>query len=222
VGQNYAGIGRHFGSIARRKKPCCKCGKSGKYGVWGSYYCKSCFIKYLGKDPDKIAEKGGKGHSGMLPFKTDEEYQRALSQAYFIPSSHQKPHLIQIPKGDKLFASLYLTHYPESKGIVGRSINYLVIWKERVAGIIGGSSPPYSVIAVDEYFGITKENRNDMLLGFLNNEVFRLIVNEKNLATMTLSVFRKTIKKDYIKKYETDLFVFLNIVCRTTAHRGNL
>ena len=207
----YAKRGKHFGSIAKRTKACCMCGNKGKFGVWGRYYCKECFIKYLGKDPDKIADKGGKGHSGMLPLPA-EKLKEALGQTYMIPLSFKRPYLLSVPKGNKVFASLYLSHYPNSKGIVGRSINYLVIWKEKIAGIIGVNSPPYSVKAVDEFFGITKENRSDALLTIMNNDVFRLITHEKNLGTKTLKAFRNLIKKDYLKKYGSPLVGMLTFV----------
>lgn len=204
--------GKNLVSIAKRTKPCCKCGKKGRYGVWGRYYCKDCFIEYLGKDPDEIAEESGRGHSGMLPFKTKKQLTRALSQTYLLPNSFKYPVLVQVPKGNKVFATLYLSHYPESKGIVGRSINYLVIWHNRIVGIIGGNSPPYSVKAVDEFFGITKENRNDMLVQLLNNEVYRIIKPAKNLATMTLKSFRKQVKRDYLLKYSCPLIGLITFV----------
>jgi len=196
----YASKGKHFGSIARRTKTC-ECGAKGKYGVWGKYYCKECFIKRLGKNPDEIAEEHGKGNSGMIAFKTEDELKQALAQTYMIPQSYQHPYLIQVPKGNKIFATLYLTHYPNSKGIVGRSINYLIIWKGKIVGIIGGNSAPYSVKPIDNYFGITKENRSDKLLEILNNDVFRIVEPDKNLATMTLKSFRIAIQRDYVQKY---------------------
>lgn len=202
---------KHEGSIARRTKPCCKCGKKGKYGVWGKYYCKECFIQYLGKDPDKIAEEGGKGHSGMLAMP-EEWVKKQLGQVYMISESYRRPVLQKVPKGNKLFASLYLTHYPQSKGIVGRSLNYLIIYQSKVVGIIGGNSPPYSVKAIDEYFGITKENRDDMLVQFLNNEVFRIIRSAKNLATMTLKEFRYQVNHDYLLKYDYPLIGLITFV----------
>jgi len=198
----YASKGKHFGSIAKRTKICSICGaEKAPFGMWGKYYCRDCFIKKLGKDPNKIAEEHGKGNSGMIAFKTDDELKSALAQTYMIPQSYKYPCLFQVPKGNKIFATLYLTHYPNSKGIVGRSINYLVIWKGKIVGIIGGNSAPYSVKPIDQYFGITKENRSDKLLEILNNDVFRIVVPDKNLATMTLKSFRIAIQRDYEEKY---------------------
>lgn len=209
----YAQKGKHFGSIAKRKGQCCMCGSDAPYGYWGQYYCKKCYIKKFSKDPEKIAKKGGKGHSGMVGFRTEREFQNALSQTFLVPYSWQeKPYLMQVPKGNKIFAHLYLTHYPNSKGIVGRSINYLIIWKGKVIGIIGGNSPPYSVKGINDFFAITKENRNDMLIQIMNNDVFRLIVHKPNLGTRVLRAFRLTIQKDHIKKYGHSLVGLITFV----------
>ena len=200
---------KHLGSIAKRTGKCCVCGEKGKYGVWGRYYCGKCFEEHYKKKPRPESE--GKGHSGMLALP-DNILQQKLQQTYLLPQSFDYPVLIYVPKGNKVFASLYLSHYPQSKGIVGRSFNYFVIWKQRIAGIIGGNSPPYSVKAVDEYFNVTKENRSDMLLYLMNNEVFRIIKSDKNLATRTLKAFRKQIQKDHKKKYGYGLVGLLTFV----------
>ena len=210
--EEHAQIGKHFGSIAKRTKKCAICGaENAPYGYWGKYYCKKCFFKKFHIDPDKVADKSGKGHSGMVPFKTKEELNKALSQTFLV-DSFPRPFLLKVPKGNKIFASLYLTHYPKSRGIVGRTINYLVIWKNKVAGIIGANSAPYCVKPIDKFFGITKENRNDMLLCIMNNEVFRLINNEHNLATKTLAIFRKVLQKDHIEKYGHPLIGLITFV----------
>jgi len=189
-------------AINKRTEPCHNCGKEGKFGVFGRYYCKECYEK---------RPKRGKGHGGLIALPSNELNER-LKQRFFIPDSYKYPFLLQIPKGHKVFASLYLSHYPNSKGIVGRSINYLVIWKEKIAGIIGGNSPPYSVKPIDKFFGITKENRSEKLRTFFNNDIFRLIIHEKNLATMTLRSFRRIIKQDYYRKYGEKLLGLITFV----------
>lgn len=203
---------KHYGSIAKRKGKCCICGTdSAPYGYWGKYYCKKCFFEKFNIDPDEVADKSGKGHSGLVPFETEEELKKALSQTFLV-KSFPRPFLLKVPKGNKIFASLYLSHYPKSRGIVGRTLNYLIIWKGKVAGIIGANSAPYCVKPIDKFFGITKQNRNDMLLCIMNNEVFRLIRNERNLATKTLAVFRKVLQQDHIKKYGHPLIGLVTFV----------
>lgn len=189
-------------SISKRTGKCHVCGKNGKYGVFGRYYCEEHYKK---------RPKRGKGHGGLIALPEDELKKR-LQKVYDIPESYNYPVLLMVPKGNKIFASLYLSHYPNSKGIVGRSINYLIIWKNRIVGIIGGNSPPYSIKTVDIFFGITKENRRMKLRGFFNNDVFRLIIHDKNLGTKSLKSFRKMLKEDYYKKYGEKIFGLITFV----------
>jgi len=204
-------IFQHKGSIAKRKGKCSICGSNeAPYGYWGDYYCEKCFFEKFKIDPKKVAKESGKGHSGMIPL-SEKELKYALGQTYLF-SSYPYPYLLQVPKGNKIFATLYLSHYPRAKGIVGRTINYLIIWKGRLAGIIGANSAPYSVKAINDFFGITKENRNDMLLCIMNNEIFRLIIHEKNLATKVLKIFRQKLQQDHIKKYGHPLIGLVTFV----------
>lgn len=133
-------------SICKRTEPCHICGKEGKYGVFGRYYCKECYAKR--PHPNK-----GKGHGGLIALSEEElTYELNKETPY-----HSKPYFLRVPKGNKVFASLYLSHYPNSKGIVGRSINYLIIYHNRIHGIIGIMNPPYAVVAVDKFFKINKK-----------------------------------------------------------------
>lgn len=192
---------RKTGNKKAYLKRCEKCGKEGKcFRHWGKYYCEKCLM-----------ETSGHGHSGML--KMPKEWvEGQLQQVHMIPESYQRPVLQRVPKGDKLFASLYLSHYPQSKGIVGRTLNYLIIYKGHVVGIIGANSPPYSVKPVDDFFGITKENRGDILVQFMNNEVFRIMRSSPNLATMILKEFRYQLRRDYIERYKCPLIGLITFV----------
>ncbi len=198
-------------AIAKRTGICCICGEQGKYGYWGKYYCKKCFFEHFKVDPEEIADKTSNGHSGMLALNP-KELNLSLSQLYLFNHNSNYPILIKVPKGNKIFATLYLTHYPQSKGIVGRSLNYIIVYKNKIVGIIGACSPPYSVKAIDEFFGINKNNRNQKLKQILNNEIFRLIYHEKNLGTKVLKIFREVIKKDYKEKYKDDLIGLITFV----------
>jgi len=198
-------------SFAKRTSTCDLCGEKGRYRIWKTWYCRDCYFKKYGKYPEDVAEERGKGHSGMLAL-SPKVLEGRLQQRFFYPESYKYPCLIRVPKGDRVFASLYLSHYPESLGIVGRSFCYLIIWKERIVGIIGANSPPYSVKPIDEFFGITKENRQETLCRFLNNDVFRIIKPDKNLATMTLKSFRIRVNHDYLLKYGYPLLGLITFV----------
>lgn len=198
-------------SMSKKVKNCCICGNKGKYNYWGRYYCKDCLLKYLKKDAETSSDNSSNGHSGMIALNS-EELKVSLSQLYLFEQSSNYPILIRVPKGNKLFATLYLFHYPQSKGIVGRSLNYIIVYKNKIAGIIGANSPPYSVKAINEFFGINKENREQKLRQILNNNIFKLIYHEKNLGTKVLKIFRETIKKDYKEKYGDDLIGLVTFV----------
>jgi hypothetical protein len=114
--------------------------------------------------------------------------------------------LEKVGKGNGVFGKLFFEHYPQSKGIVGRTINYLVWYNEKVAGIIGGSSPPKNYKIFVKYFDGFDEKH------YLNNNVFRLITTEKNLGTRILRIFRNNIKKDYEAKYKDELVGLVTFV----------
>jgi len=178
-----------MGKVFHNKK-CDFCGYEGTViEVWGKYYCKACYDK---------KPKKGKGHGGLLK---DKYIKEKIKQTCFTEDLR----LQRVTKGNKIFASLYLEHYPHSKGIVGRQINY-IIWNEgRIVGIIGACSPPLNYKKFREYFNTTERF-------FLNNNVFKIIRSKKNQATQILKLFRKTIKKDYEEKYGDELIGLVTFV----------
>jgi hypothetical protein len=186
-------------SISKRTEPCCICGKTGTRGVFGRYYCKECYEK---------RPKRGKGHGGLVALP-EKELQHILGGKY---PYREKPYLHPVTKGNKVFASLYLSHYPASKGMVGRSICYLIYYQESIYGIIGLLNPPYAVAAIDEFFGINKENRNEKNLHIANNHVFRLLYEEPNLASQCLRLLRKVGARDWERKYGIKLDGILTFV----------
>jgi hypothetical protein len=111
-----------------------------------------------------------------------------------------------VPKSDDLFGKLFHEHYPGSRGIVGRSINYLIENNGRVVGIIGGASPPKNYTVFRDYFNGIDE------VSFFNNNVFRLTDHEKNLGTKVLKLFRNKIFIDYEKKYKSSLIGLVTFV----------
>jgi hypothetical protein len=102
------------------------------------------------------------------------------------------------------------THYPHSKGVIGRSIFYGIYLphSERV-GVIGIQSVSQPMKAViKEVYGVDKmtpEVKRSYLKEIVSNDIFRLYVNEPNLATRILSLFVKQIRIDFYKKYEVRL-----------------
>lgn len=172
-------------------KICDICGFRGKViETWGKKYCRSCW--------DKKPKALGTGHSGML--KSD-----AVNQQWFNFDNSLK--LTKTPKGNKIFATIYLEHYPQSKGIVGRQCNYFVERKGKILGIIGGNSPPLNYKKFNVFFGNGFNEKN-----WLNNNVYRLLIREKNLGTKVLRLFRHQIKIDYEQQYKDKLIGLVTFV----------
>lgn len=166
---------------------CSKCGEETRvHPSFGKWICEDCKSK---------RPKIGTGNSGL----------RNTGITAVIPTSSDLQ-LLHVPKSDGLFGKLFFEHYPGSKGIPGRSICYLVYNDYKVVGIIGVNSPPRNYKIFRAFFSATDD------LGFVNNNVFRLINNEKNLGTQVLRIFRKQIKIDYEQKYGNKLFGIVTFV----------
>jgi len=168
-------------------KKCDICGDVGKViETWGNKYCKECY--------DRKPKRGG-GNSGMVAV---DGYTREglLSQT----SLFGKGLALELTKkGNKLFATLFLEHYPESKGILGRQLNYFIKRDGMIVGIVGVNSPPINYKKFREYF----KTDNEKL--FVNNNVYRIIKSYKNQATQVLKLLRNIIIIDYKKRYGDDL-----------------
>ena len=67
--------------------------------------------------------------------------------------------------------------------------------------MISGASAVYAVKARDDYFGLNKDNKRSGLNSIINNVVFRLEKNIKNLGSQILALWRKTIARDWEEKY---------------------
>ncbi len=99
-----------------------------------------------------------------------------------------------------LFVKWYIEHYPKSKGIVGRQLNYLIYYEGKPVGIISAVSPPLDYKLFRKFFNV----KND--LEFVNNGVFRIVNSpKKNFATQVLKVFRIKAKRDYLSIYGDNL-----------------
>ncbi len=158
--------------------------------TWGKKYCKICW---------DAKPKKGKGHSGMVGMAK-------LVIQNELPFNNNL-YLERTTKGNKVYATLYLTHYPGSKGIVGRQLNYFIKRSGEILGIIGGNSPPLNYKKFNKYFGNKYTELN-----WLNNNVFKLIYHEKNLGTKVLKLFRNQIKIDYLKQYKDNIIGLVTFV----------
>jgi hypothetical protein len=172
-------------------KICTKCGNKTKvYNTFGKLKCKPCIDK---------SKTGRKGHSGMI-YNANASVPLDLFDFGL--------NLKRVKKSDELFVKWYIEHYPQSKGIVGRQINYIIYDGHSPIGIISGASPPLNYSIFRKYFNIDND------LQFLNNNVYRIVTktDDKNLGTKILKIFRNKIFEDYYNKYKTNLIGLVTFV----------
>ena len=113
-------------------------------------------------------------------------------------------------------------HYVENHGAIGQQIHYLIQVDGEYVGIISGGSAAYAVACRDEFFGITKENRQAALNGIIDNTVFRLEKNTPNLGTQILKVWRTQIAKDWEYFYGVKVAGFETFVIENERRKGSM
>jgi hypothetical protein len=161
------------------------------YSTFGKYKCRACI---------ESSPLRGRGHSGMI-------YHPEVSVLDY-PSKDLSLHLEKVPKSHPLYVKWFVEHYPQSKGIVGRQLNYLIYYEGLPIGIIGVSSPPLKFKPFREFFQGQSEK------GYLNNNVFRIVnkPNDNNIGTKVLKLLRCAVKQDYLEKYGDKLVGLVTFV----------
>ena len=125
-------------------------------------------------------------------------------------------------RGNLLYQEIRNRHYIPNNGAVGQQIHYLIVINGKCVGIISGGSAAYAVKSRDEFFGITPENRKVALNGIVDNTVFRLEMNEPNLGTQILSIWRKKIVVDWYEKYDVKVAGFETFIIENERRKGSL
>jgi hypothetical protein len=181
------------------KGECFKC-KTPDVKVWntfGKLKCKPC----IEKGKTKRA-----GHSGMV--HKEEVKWTIFSEEELTETKGEYLELVKVKKSNPLYVRMYLSHYPKSKGIVGRQLNYIVFSNKKAVGIIGVSSPPLNYKKFRSFFNTKKDT------DFVNNNVFRITkkIGDKNLGTKILKMLRRRVVEDYKKEYNTLLLGIVTFV----------
>lgn len=125
-------------------------------------------------------------------------------------------------RSNPLYKEIRDRHYIPNKGAVGQQLHYLVYVDEELAGIISGGSAAFAVKCRDDYFGLTADNRQVALNGIIDNTVFRLEKHLPNLGTQVLSLWRKTVVKDWKEKYGVEPCGFETFIVEETFRKGSM
>lgn len=115
-------------------------------------------------------------------------------------------------------------HYVENKGVHGQQIHFLINYKGKVVGIISGSSAAYATAPRDKFFGITKDNREKVLNGIINNIVFRIETKEYGLASRCVKLWRDTITPIWEDLYGAKVYGYETFIIpdRTKIAKGGV
>lgn len=116
--------------------------------------------------------------------------------------------LLLVKRTNPIYQIIRNRHYVDNHGCIGRQLHYTIMEDSKVIGIITGASAIWSSEHRDSYFNINQLNRKERINKIIDNVVFRLELNEKNLGTRILSVWRKTVKEDWEKKYNDNVIGF--------------
>jgi len=112
-------------------------------------------------------------------------------------------------------------HYIDNKGCIGLQVHFLIWYQGTIAGIISGASAAHSTAPRDKFFGITKDNRK-AIDGIVSNVVFRLEIDEPNLATQCLKHFRDIIPHIFYEIYGVVVFGFETFVVENETRVGTI
>lgn len=130
--------------------------------------------------------------------------------------------LEQCKRTDPRYKEIRDRHYIPNHGCIGQQIHYLVFLDDEVVGIISGASAVYAVKARDDYFGLNKDNKRPGLNSIINNVVFRLEKNIKNLGSQILALWRRTIARDWEAKYGVKVHGFETFIIGNEVRFGAL
>jgi len=109
--------------------------------------------------------------------------------------------LCQCKQTHLAFAEIKRRHYVHNRRSVGRQLHYLILEGGDVIGIISGASAVWACSARDGFFQIDFRNRIEKIAGIINNVLFRLERNERNLASRVLKLWRERVVSDWFDKY---------------------
>ena len=132
--------------------------------------------------------------------------------------------LMPVSHTDERYLLMRDRHYIPNNSTIGMQLHYLIMREEVQLGIISAASPTYQVKGRDDFFGIDPHpnKRGAQLKHIVNNSVFRLEVNEKNLGTQILALFRRRVEYDWSWKYNVKLYGYETFVEPSEARHGSL
>lgn len=98
------------------------------------------------------------------------------------------------------------------RGHHGQQVHFLIWYKGEKVGAISGGSAVFATKVRDDFFGLNKNNRTQVLNGIIDNTLFRLEKHEPNLATRILRIWRRSVVEYWEFLYDVKPFGFETFV----------
>lgn len=120
-----------------------------------------------------------------------------------------------------MIVKTYHTYKPTTK-YCGRRMDYLIKYKGEIVGAIGLGSPVIAMSPRDKFIGWNEEQRLKNLTKIGSN--WRFCLMDKGIGSRVLSVFCKTVKKDFKKEYNENLCIIETLVeppYKGTCYKAN-
>jgi hypothetical protein len=108
-------------------------------------------------------------------------------------------------------------HYSHPKGFVGRNICYAVMFGTQWFGSIVGGSSTLHLPGRDDFFGFSKETKNESLKQIINNIFFHVEKRNgeypvRNFTVKVLKLWRERVLYDWEQKYDDKVIGFESLV----------
>jgi len=98
-------------------------------------------------------------------------------------------------------------HYTSPRNFIGKNLTYLIKVDNAVCGVIVGGSTSFTLTGRNEFFGSDCD-----IQSIINNRLFRLESDIKNLGTQVLKVWRNKVVVDWKEKYGDNPIGFETLV----------
>ena len=163
---------------------------------------------------DEFGKKNGTGRGKSLITLLEGVLDAPEEEITPDTAEKDKVKLALVKSSHPLYVEYRKNHYIPNRGVVGQQLQYLIIYEEKVVGVIGGASAVFRTEDRDNYFGLSDDRdiKTRQLNSIINNNIFKIDYHAPNLATIVLKKWRKQIAKDWEELYGVEVAAFETFV----------
>ena len=200
-------------------------GKNGRFEEGINPPCKQINVSLpapLIESLDAYGKEHGTGRGKSLQRLLDGILEVKEQHIETAVAEKDKVRLELVKNSHPLYVEYRKKHYIPNRGVVGQQLQYLIFYDNKVVGVIGGASAVWQTELRDQYMGLSDDNeiKARQLNSIINNNIFKIDFNAKNLATIVLKKWRKQISKDWEKLYGVQVAAFETFVVEERLWNG--